>query len=252
PDIEILIFGVKVQGEGSAEEIALAIDHMNRLEKKPDVIIVGRGGGSLEDLWSFNEEIVARAIFASKIPIISAVGHQTDYTIADMVADIAAATPTQAGEIIRKTRERIIERVALQEKGLMKAMRNIASYTRMRLENISSSYPFKKPFARIEEYKQELDDLSQNAQRAVLSITSSFRLTLARLETITSFSPSAILKRGYSITYKEGKIIKDAREVKERDKIKIRLYKGEIDAEAMNITKVCVDFSNENHKKIGT
>lgn len=230
PDIEILIFGVKVQGDGAAEEIASAIFNMNRLEKMPDVLIVGRGGGSLEDLWSFNEEIVARAIFASKIPIISAVGHETDFTISDMVADVRAATPTYAGEMIRKIRERIIERTKLVKEGLIRAMKNIISKDRMRLENLSQSYPFKKPFFRIEEYKQELDDLSSELKKAILDTFSNLKIKLARLEAITSLGPNAILKRGYSITYKDRQIIKDAQDVEENDRIMIELYMGKIDA----------------------
>ncbi|MEW6007402.1 MAG: exodeoxyribonuclease VII large subunit [bacterium] len=134
PDIEILIKGVKVQGDEAAGEIASAIFYMNKLEEKPDVLIVGRGGGSLEDLWPFNEEIVARAIFASEIPIISAVGHETDLTISDMVADLRAATPTQAGEILKKIRESIEERTKRSKEGLIRAMGNITSKQRMKIK----------------------------------------------------------------------------------------------------------------------
>ncbi|MEW6679922.1 MAG: exodeoxyribonuclease VII large subunit [bacterium] len=235
PDIEILIKGVKVQGNEAASEIASAIFYMNKLEEKPDVLIVGRGGGSLEDLWPFNEEIVARAIFASEIPIISAVGHETDLTISDMVADLRAATPTQAGEILKKIRESIEERTKRSREGLIRAMGNITFKQRMNIENISSSYPFKKPFFRIEQERQEIDELSQGIERAISTILSSFKIRLARLEVITSLSPEAILKRGYSITYKDGKVIKDAQDVAENDRINIRLYKGKIEAQAIKI-----------------
>lgn len=237
PPLEILIYDVRVQGEGAASEIANAIEYLNRLENPPDVIITGRGGGSLEDLWPFNEEVTARAIFNSKIPVISAVGHETDFTIADMVADVRAATPTQAGEMIRKIRERLSERIKLQEKGLTRGIANIISTNKMKLRLLSSSYPFKKPFARIEEYQQELDELSSKLKTAILNIVSSFKMKLARLEVITSFSPEAILKRGYSITYKGGKTIKDASDVKEDDEIMVRLYKGKVDARVFNIVK---------------
>ncbi|MEW6103557.1 MAG: exodeoxyribonuclease VII large subunit [bacterium] len=237
PDIEIIIYGVKVQGEGAAGEIASAIIMMNKLEEKPDVLIVGRGGGSLEDLWSFNEEIVARAIFASEIPVISAVGHETDYTISDMVADIRAATPTQAGEILKKIREDISQRMKLAKERLIRAMGNIASKQKMRIFAISSSYPFKKPFFRIEQERQEIDDLSQSLERAISAIFSSLKIRLARLEVITSLSPEAILKRGYSITYKDGKVIKNAQDVAENDRINIRLYKGGIDANVIKSQK---------------
>jgi len=233
PDIEIIIYDVRVQGEGASSEIAFAIGYMNKLEEKPDVIIVGRGGGSIEDLWAFNEEITARAIYSSSIPIISAVGHETDFTISDMVADIRAATPTQAGEMIRKIRERVIERTRLGGLGLIKAMKNILGKDRMRLLNLSSSYPFKRPFFRIEEYRQELDGLVHSLEKAMSDIINSLKIRLARFEVITSYSPELILKRGYSITYKGEKIIKDAKDVAKNDKIMIRLYKGKIDAEVI-------------------
>ncbi len=256
PDIEITIFGARVQGEGSSYEIASRIYEINRLPKKPDIIIVARGGGSLEDLWSFNEEIIARAIFSSKIPIISAVGHEIDFTISDMIADIRAPTPTAAGHMISQIRQKMKERIELAGKGLLSKTKNIISKERITLDHLYNSFVFKRPRLKIEEYYQEIDELSEKAKRALLvvleirknkltnttnifkirvnNILLSFHKRLASLEKIISLDPTSILKRGYSITYKDKIIIKDQAQVKDKDKIRIKFYKGEIYAEVQS------------------
>ncbi|MBU2461373.1 exodeoxyribonuclease VII large subunit [bacterium] len=172
PDIEILIFGVSVQGEGSAREIASAIERIHRLKDRPDVIIVGRGGGSIEDLWSFNEEITARAIFSSEIVVISAVGHETDVTISDMVADYRAPTPTAAGEIIRKLREEAVSNLKDLSGRLRRQLEHLTKREGIRLKSLTGSLVFTRPYLLTLKWQQRLDDLYLSSERATKVIAS--------------------------------------------------------------------------------
>jgi exodeoxyribonuclease VII large subunit len=164
PDIEILIFGVQVQGEGSASQIASAIERINRLKEKCDVIIVGRGGGSIEDLWSFNEELTARAIFSSLIPVISAVGHETDVTISDMVADVRAPTPTAAGQMIKKMREEIIANLKDLSFKLTMQLEHLTKRESVKLKSLASSLVFTRPYLLVLKWQQRLDDLCLSSE----------------------------------------------------------------------------------------
>ena len=204
-NVEILINPVKVQGEGAKEEIAGAIRDFNDMNNV-DVIIVGRGGGSLEDLWAFNEEVVARAICDSKIPIISAVGHEMDWTISDLAADLRAATPSVAAELVIAKKSELID-----------ALDNIEK----RLKSFPSDI--------VKEYAQRLDDMEADLNLRVKHYLElkeeNFKLVS---EKISMLSPLGILSRGYSITYKlpEGKILKDAGSLKNGDMVETRLSKG--------------------------
>ncbi|MBW7943399.1 MAG: exodeoxyribonuclease VII large subunit, partial [Candidatus Kuenenia stuttgartiensis] len=146
--MEILIYPVRVQGEGAAREIANAIDNLNTIAGI-DVIIVGRGGGSLEDLWAFNEEVVARSIFTSKIPVISAVGHEIDVTISDLVADIRALTPTEAAELVVPCYDQLTDALEKIKARLIQSLYNKIKTDRSRLLRAEHSFPFKRPFDRI-------------------------------------------------------------------------------------------------------
>jgi exodeoxyribonuclease VII large subunit len=205
--IDIIISPVKVQGEGAREEIARAIEDLNSLGGV-DVIIVGRGGGSLEDLWAFNEEIVARAVYNSKVPIISAVGHEIDWLITDFVADLRAPTPSAAAELVVPDKSDLIEALDSIEK---------------RLKDFPSGI--------VREFEQRLDDMERDLGlrfRHYLEIREGdFQLVSGKLEML---SPLGILGRGYSITFKlpAGKIIKDAGSVKKGDLIETRLSTGNI------------------------
>ena len=204
-NVEILINPVKVQGEGAKEEIAGAIRDFNDMNNV-DVIIVGRGGGSLEDLWAFNEEVVARAICDSKIPVISAVGHEIDWTISDLAADLRAATPSVAAELVIAKKSELID-----------ALDNIEK----RLKSFPSDI--------VKEYAQRLDDMEADLNLRVKHYLElkeeNFKLVS---EKISMLSPLGILSRGYSITYKlpEGKILKDAGSLKNGDMVETRLSKG--------------------------
>ncbi|MFC7440965.1 exodeoxyribonuclease VII large subunit [Laceyella putida] len=186
PLTRILLFPVSVQGEKAPHEIAAAIEQMN-LHREADVLIVGRGGGSIEELWAFNEEIVARTIYRSELPIISAVGHETDVTISDFVADVRAATPTAAAELAVPHIEEMEERVALLKQRLLRAQASALSRARERLEKSVDHPIFKYPHARLHQYVQRRDELEARLMRAMAQLVKekSHRLASERVRLAT-------------------------------------------------------------------
>ena len=229
----VIIKPVQVQGETAAGEIAGAIKEFNTLDEniKPDVLIVGRGGGSIEDLWAFNEEVVARAIYDSQIPIISAVGHETDFTISDFVADVRALTPTDAGKrVVAKSKRELIDDL---EKGwvirLKGEMQYILETSGHQLNGFVSLLRTLHPKSRIQQYHQQLDTLSSE-----LSSTLDHYISLKNEEMknlrgkLLVLNPEAILERGYSITFlmPDREIVKDSAEVKKDDELEIKVSKG--------------------------
>jgi exodeoxyribonuclease VII large subunit len=178
PLTRILLHPVPVQGEKAASEIAAAIDRMN-LHLEADVLIVGRGGGSLEELWAFNEEIVARAIYRSQVPVISAVGHETDVTISDFAADVRAATPTAAAELVVPHVEDLKARVALLTQRLLRAQMAVLDRARERLEKSVDRPIFKYPHARLHQYVQRRDELEARLERAMVQLVREKRQSLA-------------------------------------------------------------------------
>ncbi len=228
--IETILKPVKVQGEGAALEIAEAIDEFNEYGKV-DVLIVGRGGGSLEDLWAFNEEVVARAIFRSKIPVISAVGHEIDFSISDFVADLRAPTPSAAAELAVPDRTEFLSRVHQYRKKIVEISVSFIQHQHDRLKTIIGSYSFLKTPDLVKQYQQRLDELTHNMQ---LSVNHQFSLLSERLHSLShrlqTLAPESILKRGYSICYraKDNKIVREASLLKIQDKIRIQFYRGRI------------------------
>lgn len=172
PIAKITLFPVEVQGEFAAPAIAKAIKLANLLNKH-DVLIVGRGGGSIEDLWPFNEEIVARAIYESDIPIISAVGHETDFTIADFVADVRASTPTAAAELAVPLLHEVTEKVFERRNRLIRAMANKLQFEQSRLERLQNAYAFRLPPQLIKQKNQDLDRLLERMKKAMTFMYSS-------------------------------------------------------------------------------
>jgi exodeoxyribonuclease VII large subunit len=203
PGIEILVCPVRVQGDGAAQEIAAAIRLLNRLTLA-DVMIVGRGGGSMEDLWAFNEEIVAQAIFESKITIISAVGHEIDVTIADLVADCRASTPTHAASLVVPDREEILAGLRGIETRLRDRITNHLTLARRRLDDFAGRRVLGLPLERIRVQEQRLDDWSERLARGAWQrlerSREAWRALSARLEAL---SPLNVLSRGYSLTRRE-------------------------------------------------
>ncbi|GBC78777.1 Exodeoxyribonuclease 7 large subunit [bacterium HR08] len=211
--IDVLIFPVRVQGDGAAEEIAEAIRILNRRDDL-DVLIVGRGGGSIEDLWAFNEEVVARAIFHSRIPIISAVGHETDFTIADFVADVRAPTPSAAAEMVAARRDELIERFAALELRLVKATRYLIVRRRERLSQLQARPGLMRARNLVHQALQRADDLDYRLQIAMTKRLRAARERFAALSLrLTAQRPSrrlaetrgrlAVLQNRLSATMRE-------------------------------------------------
>ncbi|HEX3602251.1 MAG TPA: exodeoxyribonuclease VII large subunit [Lacipirellulaceae bacterium] len=199
--VDVLIIPARVQGEGSAQEIVAGIRLANRLAPRPDVLVVGRGGGSLEDLWSFNEEPVVRAIAASCIPTISAVGHEIDVTLADLAADVRALTPSEAAERIAPAADEISARVRSYHQRLRHAAQRRVAWLRARFDGVVAQRPFRRPFDLIHDRSRRLDELTLHSQRALRRIVQDRESRLARLAgKVESLSPLAVLARGYTIT----------------------------------------------------
>jgi len=230
PGIEIVLKPVKVQGEGAASEIAAAIDEFNAYGKV-DVLIVGRGGGSLEDLWAFNEEVVARAIFRSKIPVISAVGHEIDFSISDFVADLRAPTPSAAAELAVPDRNELLNRIGQYRKTMFEISASLIQNQRDRLKSLTGSYSFLKTPDLVRQYQQRLDELIHSMH---LTLNHQFNLVSQKLTSLShrlqALAPQSVLKRGYSICYRaeDNKIVREASLLQVEDKIKVQFYKGRI------------------------
>jgi exodeoxyribonuclease VII large subunit len=233
PNMHIILYPAKVQGEGAKEDIKEGIEAFNRL-KNVDVIIVGRGGGSLEDLWAFNEEVVARAIYDSDIPIISAVGHEIDYTISDFVADLRAPTPSAAAELVVHKKDDIIQDIESLRQRLKTALVKTADIFKKHLDSIMQRYAFRQPLFLIEQYQQRIDEYAKSLSQSLLHFVQIKKEKVnTATEKLKALSPTAILARGYSITmtYPGEKIIRDAAQAKKGLQIKTRLAKGELISE---------------------
>lgn len=197
---DLIIVPVKVQGEGAAQEIAAALRNVHRLPDV-DVVICGRGGGSLEDLWAFNEEVVARAVAACRLPVISAVGHEIDVTIADLVADVRALTPSEAGERVVPDRAEVTRALDNLQQRLVSGLKNRAGKARLQLDGLASRRVFARPFQRVHDEMTRLDELDVRLRRAIRqrAVASKQQLDLAAA-TLDALSPLKVLGRGYSIT----------------------------------------------------
>ncbi len=236
-NVEILLYPVKVQGDGAAEEIAEAIVELNKLPDI-DVIIAGRGGGSLEDLWAFNEEVVARSIYNSTIPVISAVGHEIDITIADLVADIRALTPSEAGELVVPQKDLLLNILEKCKSRLFQSLTNKLKLSKDKLAGVANSYAMRQPFDKLHRLQQRLDEF---AQRLNLNITHALNTEREKLSGIAgkleSLNPLSVLKRGYTITTKleNYKPLREVKDVNKGDKIKTRFSKGSVISAILSI-----------------
>lgn len=231
PNVYIRLLPVPVQGQGAGEKIAASIRLMNE-RRLADVIIIARGGGSLEDLWPFNEEVVARAIYESELPVISAVGHETDFTIADFVADLRAPTPSAAAELAVPEISKIEENISNYQNRYRIALKKKVDYMKLAYEKCMQSRCYKEPLESINEKYINIDREVKRMQDMILN-----KLTISKKDLVNSItkldalSPLKTLARGYSITKKEDKIIKKAKDLKTGDKITIRFSDGEQTAE---------------------
>ena len=265
-DVQIILGPAQVQGEAAKEEISQAIMNFNSFneslspQEQIEVLIVGRGGGSIEDLWAFNEEIVARAIYHSRIPVISAVGHERDWTIADLVADLRAPTPSAAAEIVIPKKEDLKEKLDFFITGLRRSFLDTLSGIKQELEDFSRRLTLSaghirelnasqleallkklsllNPAVRILQHQIKINDL---ARQVYVRASHFLQLRQAEFNTsvekLSSLSPLNILGRGYSITFQmpQGTILKEAKLLKPGDALKTKLHKGEVFSRVLEV-----------------
>lgn len=257
PICETILFPTLVQGENAKDDIVRNIEMAQNYDL--DVLIVGRGGGSIEDLWPFNEEVVARAIYNSKVPIISAVGHEVDFTIADFVADLRAPTPTAAAELAVPNMSDLKKYISQLSIRLNESVLKRVNYLKLYLDSIKNSFVIKNPMIMYENKKQSLDLMNSKLNDLMLGkvdrlknemdkIKKSYVLTNPKLlykdkilevkniiEKLELLNPLNILKRGYSITYLNSLALKSVKEVKENDLLDIKLTDGVIQSKVINV-----------------
>ena len=227
PNVYIRLFPVPVQGEGAGEKIAEAISFMNE-KKLADVLILARGGGSLEDLWPFNEEVVARAIFASRIPIISAVGHETDFSISDFVADLRAPTPSAAAELaVADTGELKIKLESYKTRNKL-ALKKKVQLMRLQYEKCMAKRVFKEPLQEIRQKQIRLDMITKNIQNMVINKYKDSKSEMVQIiSKLDTLSPLKTLTRGYTITQSKGKIIKSVKDLSKDTEVELRFIDGQ-------------------------
>lgn len=231
PATEVLVVPVRVQGDTAASEVAAALQTLEKLESPPELIIITRGGGSIEDLWAFNEEIVVRAIADCPIPIVSAIGHEIDVTLADFVADVRALTPTDAAHQIAPLKSEVLEQIEVRATRLRQAVAVKVRRARERLTALSERPLFRRPFDRLTTLARRVDELEHRLHQGVKK---SYSCSVHSLQTLTAkldaYSPLATLRRGYSITLLagDGQPILDAASIPLGSEIETRLHRGTI------------------------
>ena len=235
-NMKILIYPVAVQGTQAAAQIAAAVRKLNEL-KLVDVIIVARGGGSLEELWAFNEEIVARSIYESKIPVISAVGHETDYTICDFVSDVRAPTPSAAAELAVPDREMLKYKLQNYNVRLKNALVKKLDAGRKELDKINSRPIFKHPLDNINQHRLKIDNLlrllGKNSEIQLKAKKTQFSLLVGKLDAL---SPLKIFERGYCIARKpDGEVIRSIVQVADRNDVEINVSDGQIYCQVVEV-----------------
>lgn len=234
----ILIYPVAVQGAQAAPMIAQAIDDLNA-EEISDVMILARGGGSLEDLWAFNEESVARAIFRSEIPVISAIGHETDFTIADLVSDLRAPTPSAAAELVLPLRDELIARIGELKNRSLQSIYDQLRGMRENFDSLSQRRVLKDPLAIFQIQFQRLDEFSKHLSNAFQNKVSGCREKAgALIAKLDALGPLATLKRGFSVTMSQAdeKIITSVQKIKVGDIVKTKLNDGSFISEIKKVT----------------
>lgn len=233
PNLEVLVAPVLVQGDEAAAQIAQAIADLNRFTPALDVLLVGRGGGSIEDLWAFNEEPVARAIYDSRIPVISCVGHEVDFTIADFVADLRAPTPSAAAELVTAESHGARERIRLLQRRLTQAVSLLYHRAKSRLDLANSARVWKNPSLLTQEKAQRVDELTLQLHQLFETRRerAQNRLDLLRHK-LHALSPLSVLNRGYSITRNAaGDVVSRMDQVNENELIFVQVKDGTIRAE---------------------
>lgn len=234
PAAQLLLYPVKVQGNSAAEEVAAAIAWFNSTKKRahrPDVIIIARGGGSLEDLQAFNGEIVANALYNSKIPVISAIGHETDLTIADMVADLRAGTPSIAAELAVPDRQELLRHISNLQSRQDRLLQAKLEGTERQLSSICSSYAFNRPPLQMLQFHERLDSLVSQMSRAITNLFSQrVRHYAAVKQQLNTLDYRKTLERGYVLVKKEGKYMTGSQKLKASDNVELLFHDGMLPA----------------------
>jgi exodeoxyribonuclease VII large subunit len=227
PPARIVVVPVRVQGDGAAEEIAKALKLVHRIPDV-DVVITGRGGGSLEDLWCFNTEIVARAVAACRIPVIAAVGHEIDLSIADLVADRRALTPSEAGELVVPSARDLQDSLLQTAQRMRQTLRDRLDRARLRLSTIEARSVIQRPMSLVDQKRLDCESLSERAVKAVRLMTERKGRDLAEFAaSLQALSPLKVLSRGYSLTQKsDGTLLRSAASVAPGETLTTRLASG--------------------------
>ena len=238
-NLHIIIAPVKVQGDGAKKEIADAIKTLNENFPDIDAMLVGRGGGSMEDLWAFNEEPVARAIAESKICVISCVGHETDFTIADFVSDLRAPTPSAAAELVVENKEELEKYLRQLDRRLIQSLKILYANLKGRFLRLAGNRIFKNPQNLINNLIQKFDGLNEDMIRAadykIKDVSDNLKFKIGKLNALSPLFP---LKKGYSmVTLDNGKIVKDSSQLNEGDLLKIKFAKGSARTEVKEMEK---------------
>lgn len=231
PGVRILVIPARVQGEWAAGDITLGIERANRLRPALDVLVIGRGGGSLEDLWCFNEERVVRAIHASRVPVVSAVGHEIDVTLADLVADVRALTPSEAAERVVPSMVDLTGRLRSLRQVLDRQLRGRVAQARSAVESLARQRVLRRPLELVHDLARRVDELEVRAGRSLASMIAHSRERIAGLaRSLESLSPLAVLGRGYSLTQRAdtGELVRDAAQLAAGDVLRTRLAEGEV------------------------
>ncbi len=235
PSAEVVLRPTQVQGDGAAQDIAKAIYVFNEYNAA-DVLIVGRGGGSIEDLWAFNEEIVARAVFASEIPVISAVGHETDYTICDFVADLRAPTPSAAAELAVPDRLELKAELISYKQHILNLTKNKLDKERSKLLAIEKSGALRDPVTKLNENRRELLYLSERITNLTVAAVDSNKMKYAALTgKLNALSPLGVISRGYALAERHGKVVTKVKDISLNDEISVRLSDGTLKAKVIGI-----------------
>ncbi len=234
PNVKVVMCPVQVQGELAAPSLIKAVKEVNA-KNCADVIIIGRGGGSIEDLWAFNDETLARTIFESNIPVISAVGHETDFTICDYVSDKRAPTPSAAAELAVPDKEELEIRINRYSLNLKSYLLKTLKQNELKLETLMNKQCMKNPYFYVTVKSQSVDLLENRLNKAfekVYSLNNALFLKFA--SKLNSLSPTNVLLRGYSVVYKDDKLISKKNELNVGDKVKINFSDGKIDAQIID------------------
>lgn len=239
PSCKLIIRDTLVQGNNAKKDIADAINEFNKLENelKPDLLIIGRGGGSMEDLWAFNSEIVVKAIFDSSIPIISAVGHEIDFTLSDFASDLRAPTPSAAAELSLPQQDELILYIkSLEDRSILNLNKYI-EFLKEKLKSLTSHYLFTNPIKIVNENKERINHLNSLLKLHFVESLNYHKHKLNNLKTaLNLLNPNSTLKRGYSILRKDGCILNSSKDINIGDEIETILYDGKLVSEIKKIT----------------